>query len=83
MNTTLIDRFVHDAARPGAATLVRLSRRPAAPTVIVPGGGLRRLASAHRPARPTAGALAPREVGHRGRRRTRTAGRLQRSGQAS
>ncbi len=83
MNTTLIDRYLHDAARPGAATLVRLSPGPVAPTVIVPGGGLRRLASAHRAARPTAGALSPRGVGHRGRRRMRSAGRLQRSGQAS
>jgi len=83
MNTTLIDRYVHDATRRGAATLVRLSPGPVAPTVIVPGGGLWRLASTHGPARPTAGALSPREVEHRGRRRTRIAGRLQRSGQAS
>ena len=77
-----VDRS-HVAAHPDPALPVRLSPRPAAASVVVPGGHVRRPDSARGPARPSGCAWSVREADDRDRAGTRIAGQSERRGQAS
>ena len=71
------------AACPAAAWPVRLSPRPAAASVVVPGGHVRRPDSARGPARPSGCAWPVHEADDRDCPDTRIAGQSERRGQAS